>query len=143
VAALQALLERQFERDVDDPEEFADAAQNARIVRAAEQYYRIMYKGSNDSWNLRDRHMFETLQQVIARRGSGAKAVIWAHNSHIGDAAATSLGWRGQFNVGELCRTAYGNAAVLIGFGTDRGVVAAADDWDEPVQFKTIVPSRP
>jgi erythromycin esterase-like protein len=102
-----------------------------------------MYRGSNDSWNLRDRHMFETLQHVMARRGPAARAVVWAHNSHIGDAAATSMGWRGQFNIGELCRTAFRDEAILIGFGTDRGVVAAADDWDEPMQLKTVLPSRP
>jgi erythromycin esterase-like protein len=143
VAQLQDLLARQIEYAARDGEDFADAAQNARIVRAAEQYYRIMYRGSNESWNLRDRHMFETLQHVMARRGPDARAVVWAHNSHIGDAAATSMGWRGQFNIGELCRTAFRDDAALIGFGTDRGVVAAADDWDGPMQLKTIVRSRP
>jgi erythromycin esterase-like protein len=69
--------------------------------------------------------------------------VVWAHNSHIGDAAATSMGWRGQFNIGELCRTAFRDDAVLIGFGTDRGTVAAADDWDAPMKIKTVLPSRP
>jgi len=142
-AQLEALLARQIEYSSQDGEDFADAAQNARIVRSAEQYYRIMYRGSNDSWNLRDRHMFETLEHVMDRRGPEAKAVIWAHNSHIGDAAATSMGWSGQFNIGELCRTAFRDEAVLIGFGTDRGRVAAADDWDEPMQIKTVLPSRP
>src|SRR5690606_6512829 len=65
-----------------------------------------------------------------------------AHNSHIGDASATAMGWRGQFNIGELCRTAFGDAAALLGFGTDRGVVAAADDWDEPMRLKDVVPAR-
>ena len=143
VAQLGDLLARQVDYARGDGEDFADAAQNARVIRSAEHYYRIMYQGSNDSWNLRDRHMFETLQHVMARRGSGAKAVVWAHNSHIGDAAATSMGWRGQFNIGELCRTAYRDEAILVGFGTDRGTVAAADDWDEPMQLKTVLPSRP
>src|SRR5207302_10059777 len=115
----------------------------ARIVLAAEQYYRIMYHGSTESWNLRDRHMFDTLQAVLRRRGEGAKAVVWAHNSHIGNAAATAMGWQGEFNIGELCRTAYGNDAVLIGFGTDRGTVAAADDWDGEMRVKTVLPARP
>ncbi len=143
VAQLQEPLASQIEYASKDGEDFADAAQNARIVRSAEQYYRIMYRGSNDSWNLRDRHMFETLQHAMERRGPGAKAVVWAHNSHIGDAAATSMGWGGQFNIGELCRTAFRDDATLIGFGTDRGIVAAADDWDEPMRLKTILPSRP
>ena len=70
---------------------------------------------------------------MLARRGESAKAVVWAHNSHIGHAAATAMGWQGEFNIGELCRTAFGDDAVLIGFGTDRGTVAAADDWDDPM----------
>jgi erythromycin esterase-like protein len=129
--------------EADGGEAYFDAVQNARIVRAAEHYYRIMYEGSTESWNLRDRHMFETLQAVLARRGDGAKAVVWAHNSHIGNAAATAMGWQGEFNIGELCRTAYRDEAVLIGFGTDRGAVAAASDWDEPMEIKTVLPARP
>ena len=129
--------------EADGGEAYFDAVQNARIVRAAEHYYRIMYEGSTESWNLRDRHMFDTLQAVLARRGEGAKAVVWAHNSHIGNAAATAMGWQGEFNIGELCRTAYRDEAVLIGFGTDRGTVAAASDWDSPMEIKTVRPSRP
>ena len=116
--------------------------QNARIVRAAEQYYRIMYRRTRELWNLRDRHMFETLQALQRRRGPSCKAVVWAHNSHIGNAAATAMGWEGEFNIGELCRTAYGDEAVLIGFGTDRGTVAAASDWGEPMEVKTVRPAR-
>src|SRR3546814_12864991 len=89
----------------DDGEAWFDAAQNARIVRSAERYYRIMYHGAAESWNLRDRHMFDTLQALLTHRGDGAKAVVWAHNSHIGNAAATAIGWQGEFNIGELCRT--------------------------------------
>ena len=121
----------------------SDAAQNARIVLAAEQYYRIMYRGSTESWNLRDRHMFNTLQHVMDARGPNAKAVVWAHNSHIGNAAATAMGWQGEFNIGELCKAAYGEEAALIGFGTDRGMVAAADDWNEPMRVMRVLPSRP
>lgn len=128
-----------------DGEAYFDAVQNARIVRAAEQYYRIMYRGSTESWNLRDRHMFDTLRAVLAQRSAGgnaAKAVVWAHNSHIGNAAATEMGWQGEFNLGELCRTAWGHDAVTIGFGTDRGTVAAATDWDGAMEVKRIRPSR-
>ena len=124
-------------------EAFFDAVQNARIARAAEHYYRIMYQGSTETWNLRDRHMCDTLQRIIEAGGPRARAVVWAHNSHIGNAAATAIGWQGEFNIGELCRTAYRDQAVLIGFGTDRGAVAAADDWDEPVKVKTVLPARP
>jgi erythromycin esterase-like protein len=143
LAQLQALLEKRLEYLRADGEAFFDAVQNARIVHAAEHYYRIMYEGSTESWNLRDRHMFDTLQNVLARRGDHAKAIVWAHNSHIGNAAATAMGWQGEFNIGELCRTAYRDESVLIGFGTDRGTVAAASDWDEPMEVKTVRPARP
>jgi erythromycin esterase-like protein len=142
VAQLHELLARRLEYVARDGEAFFDAAQNARIVRAAEEYYRIMYRGSAASWNLRDRHMFDTLQSLINRRGTEAKAVVWAHNSHIGNAAATSMGWQGEFNIGELCRAAYGDDMVAIGFGTDRGTVAAASNWDEPMQIMNVLPAR-
>lgn len=143
VEQLQALLDRRIEyMSKEDEEAYFNATQNARVVRAAEQYYRLMYRGSTSSWNLRDRHMFDTLQQLIQAKGADAKVVIWAHNSHIGNASATEMGWQGQFNIGELCRTAYNDKAVLIGFGTHTGSVAAADDWDSPMQIKNIVPSR-
>jgi erythromycin esterase-like protein len=142
VAQLKDILDRRMADAAEDGEAWFDAAQNARIVRAAEQYYRMMYKGSTESWNLRDRHMFDTLRHVLEARGPNAKAVVWAHNSHIGNAAATAMGWQGEFNVGELCRTAFGEEAALIGFGTDRGTVAAADDWDEPMQVMEVRPAR-
>jgi len=140
-AQLQDLLSARLDRITQGGEDFFDAMQNARIVRAAEQYYRIMYEGSRESWNLRDRHMFDTLQRLNAARAD-AKAIVWAHNSHIGNAAATSMGWEGEFNIGELCRTAYGEEAVAIGFGTDRGTVAAAGDWDKPMRVKNVIPAR-
>ncbi len=135
------LLKRRLEFAASGGEQFFDAAQNARIVRAAERYYRIMYHGSRESWNLRDRHMFDTLHRLLENR-SKAKAIVWAHNSHIGNAAATSMGWEGEFNIGELCRTAYGDGVIAIGFGTDRGTVAAASDWDSAMELKNVLPAR-
>lgn len=143
VEQLQALLAQRLEYIDQDGERFFNAERNARVILAAEHYYRAMYRGSTESWNLRDRHMFDTLKALLEHRGPDAKAVIWAHNSHIGNAAATSMGWGGEFNIGELCRTAFGRAAVLIGMATDRGEVAAADNWDEPMQVKQVIPSRP
>ena len=125
-----------------DPEAAFDAVQNARVVRSAEQYYRAMYLGGTESWNGRDRHMFDTLQALLAAR-PGAKAVVWAHNSHVGNTAATVMGRDGQINVGSLCRDAFGPEAALIGFGTDRGTVAAAHDWDGPMEVMELVPARP
>src|SRR5829696_558372 len=143
IEELNELLARRLDYLRQDGEAFFDAVQNARIVRAAERYYRIMYRGSAESWNLRDRHMFDTLQALLRAGGPEAKAVVWAHNSHIGNAAATAMGWQGEFNIGELCRSAYGDDAALVGFGTDRGTVAAASDWDEPMEIKQVRPARP
>jgi erythromycin esterase-like protein len=143
VAELRALLDKRLVYVGRDGELFLDAAQNARVVRAAEYYYRLMYRSSRESWNLRDRHMFDTLVRLLERRGDTAKAVVWAHNSHIGNAAATAMGWQGEFNIGESCRAAFGDQAALIGFGTDRGTVAAASDWDGPMEVKNVLPARP
>lgn len=143
VEELKDLLGRRLDWIDKDGEAWFDAAQNARIVRAAERYYRSMYRGADESWNLRDQHMFDTLQAVISHRGFGTKAIVWAHNSHVGNAAATGMGWRGQFNIGELARIAYGDAAVLVGFGTDTGTVAAASDWGSDMEIKTVRPARP
>lgn len=142
VAQLRELLAHRIDYLGSDGEAWFDAVQNARIVRAAERYYRAMYRSSTESWNLRDRHMFDTLQALLSHRGDGAKAVVWAHNSHVGNAAATAMGWQGEFNIGELCRMAYGDDAVLIGFGTDTGTVAAANDWGADMQIKTVMPAR-
>ncbi len=143
VEQLRALLDQRLAYQKGDGDRFFDAERNARVVLAAEQYYRAMYRGSSESWNLRDRHMFDTLRALLVQRGEQAKAVVWAHNSHIGNAAATSMGWGGEFNIGELCRTAFGRDAVSIGMATDRGEVAAADNWDEPMQVMQVRPSRP
>jgi len=127
-----------------DGERFFDAAQNARVVADAERYYRVMYYGSHESWNLRDRHMFETLDHILALRGPTSKAVVWAHNSHIGDARFTDMGAeRGELNIGQLCRERFGREAALIGLGTHTGTVMAASDWDGPAEVKRVLPSRP
>ena len=121
-----------------------DAAMNARLVASAERYYRIMYHGGAESWNLRDRHMFETLEHLLDARGSDAKAVVWAHNSHIGDARATDMGKRrGEHNIGQLAREAWGDDVALIGFGTHAGTVSAASDWDAERQTMDVRPSLP
>jgi protein-L-isoaspartate(D-aspartate) O-methyltransferase len=140
---LRDLLKKELEYQAQDRDSFLDAAQNARLVAAAERYYRVMYYGAAESWNLRDRHMFETLTNLLRWRGRDARAVVWAHNSHIGNAAATDMGEaRGEINIGELCREHFGSEAALIGFGTDRGTVAAASDWDGPMEIKRVRPSH-
>ncbi len=141
--ALLDLLRKRLDYLVKDGEAFFDAEQNARIVAAAEQYYRVMYYGDAVSWNLRDQHMFDTLDRLLKHRGAGSKAVVWAHNSHIGDAEFTEMGQvRGEHNLGQLARARFGDGAALIGFGTDRGTVAAASNWDGPMEIKKVRPAR-
>jgi erythromycin esterase-like protein len=143
VAQCRELLARRLQPFADDEEALFDAEQNARVVTAAERYYRAMWRSGTESWNLRDRHMFDTLRTLLERGGPDAKAVVWAHNSHVGNAAATEMGWGEQFNLGELCRTAFGADAALIGFGTDRGTVACASDWGGEVEIKAVRPALP
>lgn len=143
VAQWRDLLEKRLAYVGGDGDEFLDAERNARLVAAAERYYRIMYYGDAESWNLRDSHMFETLQSLLEARGSGARAVVWAHNSHIGDARHTDMGRRGEHNIGQLCRQWFGEEAALIGFGTHGGTVAAATDWDGEMEIKRVRPSLP
>ena len=112
-------------------------------MAGAEQYYRVIYYGDAASWNWRDQHMFDTLERLLAHRGPDAKAVVWAHNSHIGNAAFTEMGQvRGEHNIGQLARQRFGDDAALIGFGTDRGTVAAASDWDGLMEIKRVRPAR-
>ena len=143
VRILQDLLQRRGEAAIKDGQDLFDAQLNARLVTDAEQYYRIMYYGSDESWNHRDTHMFETLRLLLARYGSGAKAVVWEHNSHLGNAAATQFGKHGQINVGQLCRQAFGDSVYAIGQGTDHGTVAAASNWERAMEIKNVRPAHP
>ena len=142
VAMLKELLSKRLH--MQDGEEWLDAAGNARLVKNAEAYYRAMYEGAAESWNLRDSHMFETLCSILDAHGPNSKAVVWAHNSHIGDARFTEMGIaRGELNIGQLAKEKFGEKARNIGFGTHKGTVAAADDWDCPMQVKNVRPSLP
>lgn len=141
VQMLRDLTARRAEAAVKDGEELFDAQLNARLVADAERYYRAMYYGSDESWNHRDRHMFTTLQLLKRRYGPGSKAIVWEHNSHLGNASATQFARQGQINVGQLCREAFGNDAYLIGQGTDHGTVAAASQWDGEMEVKRVRPA--
>jgi protein-L-isoaspartate(D-aspartate) O-methyltransferase len=142
VQMLRELLGKRMEYVGEDGDEWLDAAANARLVKNAEAYYRVMYHGAAESWNLRDTHMFETLCQLLEAKGPEAKAVVWAHNSHIGNAAHTEMGQvRDELNLGQLAKEKWGSRARLIGFGTHEGAVAAATDWDDPMEVKTVRPS--
>jgi erythromycin esterase-like protein len=139
---LKDLLQHDIDCFAEECDEWLDAQANARLVKNAEAYYRVMYYGSAESWNLRDTHMFEALNMILDAKGPGAKAIVWAHNSHIGNAAFTEMGQhREELNIGQLTKEKFGHEARLIGFGTHTGTVAAADDWDEPMQVKRVRPS--
>ena len=126
------------------PDEFFFAEQNARLVKNAEEYYRAMFRQRISSWNLRDTHMAETLDALIRHLGADdAKVVVWAHNSHLGDARATEMGQRGELNLGQLVRQRFGKRAVLVGFSTYTGTVTAASEWDGPAERKYVRPALP
>jgi erythromycin esterase-like protein len=123
------------------------AEQNALVVRNAEEYYRKMFRREVSSWNLRDTHMMESLgaleKHLSRTRGNPAKIIVWAHNSHLGDARATHMGERGELNLGQLVREHFGREAISIGFTTHTGTVTAASDWDAPAERKNVRPSLP
>lgn len=144
---LQSLIAEYAKRDGQVAEdEFFYAEQNARLVKNAEEYYRTMFRGRVLSWNVRDRHMAETLDQLFVhldKKESPAKIVIWAHNSHLGDARATDMGAAGELNVGQLVRERYGRDAVIVGFTTYTGTVTAASNWGAPAERKRVRPALP
>lgn len=121
-----------------------DAQQNARVVRNAENYYRAMMRSDANSWNIRDRHMMDTLDQLLEAHGSEAKAIVWAHNTHIGDYSATDMADDGSINIGGLARERHGDENVaLVGFGTHRGTVIAGHAWDAPYEVMNVPAGRP
>jgi erythromycin esterase-like protein len=147
--AVQQLMEIQqkarlyLERDgMFASDDYFSAQQNAEIVRKAEEYYRAMYRGHPNTWNLRDWHMFITLEKLENYLGLKAKRdmriVVWAHNSHLGNASATEMAQRGEVNIGQLAKEKYGDECLNIGFSTARGTVTAASDWDGPLETKTV-----
>jgi erythromycin esterase-like protein len=142
VAMLREMLERRIEYARKDGERFFDAAQNARLVADAERYYRAMYHGSVTAWNLRDQHMFDTIESLLMFYGPTSKAVVWEHNSHVGDARATEMNARGEHNVGQLCRLKLASDVYIVGFGTDHGTVSAASNWNESMQFMNVRPAH-
>jgi erythromycin esterase-like protein len=122
------------------------AEQNALVVRNAEEYYRNMFRREVSSWNLRDTHMMESLIGLtnhLSRGKPPAKVIVWAHNSHLGDARATQMSERGELNVGQLVREQFGKESVSIGFTTYHGTVTAASDWDAPAERKKVRPGHP
>ena len=126
-------------------EELFCATQNAELVKSAQSYYHSLYLSEESSWNLRDTHMARTVEKLESHlketRKKPAKIVIWAHNSHIGDARATDMSRRGELNLGQIMREKYKDETLLIGFSTYQGKVSAASNWDMPVEHKTVIPA--
>jgi len=123
------------------------AEQNARLAKNAENYYRSMFRGRDESWNIRDSHMAETLEALVDHgegQGRVQKVVVWAHNSHLGDARASEMGWlRGELNLGQLTRERWPRETFILGQTTHRGTVTASDDWDSPAKTKRVRPGLP
>ena len=143
---LQRLAAEAASRDGRDLGDHFYAEQNARLVVDAERYYRAVFRGGPESWNLRDRHMAETLERLTeyVRRAHGeARTAVWAHNSHVGDARATQMTARGELNLGQLVRERHGALAFVVGFTTYTGTVTAASDWGLPAERKHVRPALP
>ncbi|MDF2549619.1 MAG: hypothetical protein K0S07_686 [Chlamydiales bacterium] len=126
-----------------EQELFFDAQQNARLIVSAEKYYRTLYSSYHSSWNLREEHLFNTLESLFEFKGEDAKAIIWAHNSHVGDATITDRGEEGELSLGQLCRERWGEDAYLVGLFTGQGQVAAASSWGGSMEMKAVRPPRP
>ena len=144
VSTLRLLRDRAPEFREDGPESFFNAEQNALVARNAERYYRTMVRGGPASWNVRDHHMVETLDRLMSYYGPTAKAIVWEHNTHVGDARFTDMARAGMVNVGQLVRQAHESDDVLIvGFGTHRGTVIAAEEWGAAMQTMRVPEARP
>jgi len=144
IAVLQAMRERARAPHNGDTEGIFNAEQNALIAANAEAYYRAMVRPGAESWNIRDRHMVETLERLMTHHGNGARAIVWEHNTHIGDARATDMAREGMVNVGQLVRERHGDEGVVsIGFGSHRGSVIASDAWGNPMNRMVVPPAAP
>jgi erythromycin esterase-like protein len=144
VAVLSALRAKSVSYKEDGKEGFFDAEQNALVARNAERYYRAMVRGGPQSWNVRDHHMVETLNRLVAHHGPTCKAVVWEHNTHIGDARFTDMARHGMVNVGQLVRREHAeDGVVLVGFGTHRGTVIAGHEWGAPMERMRVPAARP
>lgn len=140
---LENLLSQRLEMIKDHAEELFDVEQNARIAKNAEDYYRTMILGDDDSWNVRDRHMIETLEILLKRFGPESKGIVWAHNTHIGDYRATNMVADGQINIGGLAREKWGaDRVALLGFATYQGEVVASTAWDGPTKVMNVPPGQ-
>jgi erythromycin esterase-like protein len=141
---LEELLKLRWEGLNQAEDTLLNVHQNARIVANAEAYYRMMIQGDENSWNIRDKHMLETLDRLLSHFGPDSKAIVWAHNTHIGDYRAADMAAFGQVNIGGLAREKWGDDQIaLVGFGTYQGEVIASHAWDGPIEKIAVPPGRP
>lgn len=143
IQILVGLLDERAQLEPKGRLDYLGALQNAKLIANAEQYYRAMYRSPTASWNLRDQHMFDTLTDLLTYHGPDASVVVWAHNSHLGNASATDMGARGKHNLGQLCRQRFGTSAYLVGMGTHTGTVMAASRWGDRGEVMEVRPSLP
>ena len=143
IQGLEEMLTLRTVRSSRDSDELFEAQQNARVVKNAEAYYRAMLQGDAQSWNNRDEHMLETLEQLLGHAGPGSKAIVWAHNTHIGDYRATDMRDNGYVNLGGLARLRWGAESVaLVGFGSHHGHVTAGAAWGAAAEAMVLPPAR-
>jgi erythromycin esterase-like protein len=143
VRMLEDLRRQKPQYDHDGRDAYFNAEQNALVAKNAEHYYRTMVRGDSPSWNVRDRHMVETLNRLLEHHGPESKAIIWEHNTHIGDARYTDMAATGMVNVGQLVREEHAaEGVVLIGFSSYAGSVIAADQWGAPMRRMRVPPGR-
>jgi erythromycin esterase-like protein len=142
MGVLRSLLENRITRDHEDPESHFDAEMNARAAVDAERYYKAMVRGDGESWNVRDTHMMDTLDLLMEHAGPGAKGIVWAHNTHIGDASATDMFEAGMTNIGQLCRERHPGETYLVGFGSYEGGVIAGDSWGASMERMLVPKAR-
>lgn len=142
VDILSKLRRKQFEYEEREGQNFFDAEQNALVAKNAESYYRALTEADSNSWNIRDRHMAETLYRLMDNEGAEARCIVWAHNSHVGDSDATDMPSRGQLNLGSLVRERHKEETSIVGFSTYRGEVIAADYWGDEAEEKEVPPAR-
>lgn len=143
VSILAALRRKAPEYAADGREAYFNAEQNALVARGAELYYRTMVRGGPASWNVRDHHMVDTLERLMRFHGPLARGIVWEHNTHVGDARFTDMARVGMVNVGQLVRQRHGEeGVVLVGFGSHRGTVIAAEEWGFPMQRMLVPEAR-
>jgi erythromycin esterase-like protein len=145
VLTLLADLQSRFRRKAGEvTESDFDALQNAQVLADAERYYRAMIRGDVESWNIRDCHMVDTLDRLMSHHGTAAKAVVWEHNTHVGDARGTDMSVAGMVNVGQVVRERHHSEGVfLVGFGSNEGTVVAASEWGAPMQTMRVPAAPP